>query len=70
MRRPRIAAPGGRDRAAGVNEKWNLYIYDSIFFHKYQALCRLIFLQFLIAPDFEPILSLRLDAALYDLEAA
>ena len=36
---------------------------------RYQALCRLIFLQSLIAPHFEPGLSLRLDAALQDLEA-
>ena len=36
---------------------------------QYQVLCRLIFLQFLIGPHFEPGLSLRLDAALQALEA-
>ena len=36
---------------------------------RYQALCRFIFLQSLIGPHFEPGLSLRLDAALQDLEA-
>jgi hypothetical protein len=35
---------------------------------RYQALCRLIFLQYFIGTDFEPVLSLRLDSALKALE--
>lgn len=48
----------------------NRYFQFSRFFLKYQAICRLIFLQALIGPTFEPDLSLWIDAAVQELEAA
>ncbi len=63
-------APGmaGQGRRA-VNLKCDFCLFNSIFSQWYQAACRLIFLQHLIGLHFEPVLSLRLDTALQDMEA-
>ena len=63
-------APGraGQGRRA-VDLKCEYCLFNSRFSQWYQAACRLIFLQHLIGPHFEPDLSRRLDTALQDLEA-
>jgi hypothetical protein len=61
--------PGqGRTGAARVNRQIDCF-YPNRFSAQHQAFCRLTFLQSLIGPDFELILSLRLDAAHQALEA-
>lgn len=49
--------------------KFQSCIFNGFFCVKCQLFSRLILLQACIGPDFEPVLSLRLDAALKDLEA-
>lgn len=60
---------GGLTGAARVNRQCENCFFNSRNFLKYQALCRLIFLQALIGPDFESELSLCLDSTLQELEA-
>jgi hypothetical protein len=63
-------APGGSGQGRrAVNLKCGSCFFYNRFSREYQAACRLILLQALIGPYFEPDLSLRLDGALIDLEA-
>jgi hypothetical protein len=63
-------APGGSGQGRrAVNLKCESCSFHSRFSQEYQAACRLILLQALIGPYFEPALSLHLDGALQDLEA-
>lgn len=63
-------APGGSGQGRRVvNLKCGICYFHSRFSQEYQVACRLILLQALIGPYFEPDLSLRLDGALQDLEA-
>ena len=63
-----MKAPGRAGQGRRVKLNCESCFFGSRNFQIRQALCRLIFLQALIGPDFEPDLSLRLDAALKDLE--
>jgi hypothetical protein len=74
MNSPRIQPkenPGqGRTGAAKVKWQCETCLFYSRNYLKFQALCRLIFLQSLIGPYFEPELSLAIDRAVIHLEAA
>jgi hypothetical protein len=65
-----IKNPGWRTGVAGMNQECNRYLYDSNFFHKYQALSRFIFLQLLIGSHFKPEPSLAIDKAIVALKGA
>ncbi len=54
---------------ARVYGKCEICLFNSRNFQKFQVLSRLIFLQALIGPCFEPELSLAIDRALRNLEA-
>ncbi|MDO9533278.1 MAG: hypothetical protein Q7O12_14285 [Deltaproteobacteria bacterium] len=74
MRPLEVENPGaGRRTGAGcgVNQQFD-FSYYSRFSAKFQASCRLFFLESLIPADgfFEPSLSLGIDRALVDWEAA
>ena len=63
-------APGGSGQGRrAVNLKCGICYLHSRFSQEYQAACRLILLQAIIGPYFEPDLSLHLDGALQDPEA-
>jgi hypothetical protein len=71
MRPPEVENPGGQTGAVMVNQN-NDYSYNNQFPENFQAIFRLFYLQLLIPADgyFEPELSLAIDRAVLQVEAA